>query len=243
MCQKNPGMASDTEGSSLNYVLMPTKWSKTKVDPTGVLWHEELHLLFGQVGGMYGDQARRRLVANLLLSVPSSLRQALRKFVWWVKDWYPRIMNPMRDTHEEILTNLFQYLNSRRERNLLRDKLDLTFKEARGLHQQLRDASRYIQAAAEVAMPNWLYMYEPWKVRRCTFPGEQLTFTDGPGAQIGPWAKPSRWNVPVQPAPRGGDGYQFIAEARGRDGRLLMRDIVPVRLTSESQRVTVRCGT
>lgn len=195
MCQKNPGMTSDSEGSSINYILPPSKWARHKVPAMGVVWHEELHLLLGQVARRYGDAGRRRLAANLILSVPSRSRPALRQFIKYVNRWYPKVTNPMRDTHEEILTNLFQYLNTHYERVVLRSRLDLTLAAAKELHRELRDLGRYLQAAAEVATPNWCFVYEPWKLRVATRPGYQLSFDDGPGKRIGPWAGENRWRA------------------------------------------------
>ena len=193
MTARYPGVASDTEGSSINYALKPSKWSRHRMKAVAVRWHEELHLLFGQVAGRYGEYARRRLIANLVLSLPSGYRKELNQFLSFLNKSYSAIRNPMRDTHEEVITNLFHYLNTQHDRCRVRDYFDMTREESRAFHKRMRDMGRYLQAAAEVATPNWLFVYRPWALRATIEPGVQLTFRTGPGNRIGPWAGKMHW--------------------------------------------------
>lgn len=220
MMTRNPGMASDCEGSSINYILTPGKWQRNDTPVMGVRWHEELHLLLGQVAKRYGDAGRRRLAANLIYSVPSSRAPALNTFIRYISAYYPKMLNPMRDTHEEILTNFFHYLNDLYERRRCEKDLKLSESESSKLHRELRDIGRYLQAAAEVATPNWCFVYQPWKLRAVA-PGYQLSFDDGPGKRVGRWAGQNRWRMfrPTQ---------QHVANVIYVSGLPSLRDIVPV---------------
>lgn len=193
MTTRNAGFCSDASGSSINYSLCPGKWSRHKIRVERIRWHEEIHLLFGQIGQRYGDACRRRLIANLIISIPSRHQHDMFLLVKWLNRDYSRIKNPMSDVHEEILANLFSYVNDSLDRRMLRKQFKLTKTESRKLHCSLRDVARYVQAAAEVATPNWLYSYRPWALRSFLRPEEQISFEQGPAAQIGPWARSVHW--------------------------------------------------